>query len=86
MEFAVEAVAVAQTPLAARAETLVAILHAFPQRRAPAVVLAIPVLRDLVPLPGGLVVDAFTLIVIGFSCAIPPFASPEPEAAQKEEA
>ena len=47
-------------------EALAAILHVFPQRRAPAVVLAILVLRDLVPLLGGLVVDAFTLIVIGF--------------------
>nr|DAN05182.1 MAG TPA: hypothetical protein [Caudoviricetes sp.] len=64
-EFAVEAVAVAQPPFAARAEAFAAILHAFPQRRAPAVVLAILVLRDLVPLLGGLVVDA---ILLGFFC------------------
>ena len=36
------------------------------QRRAPAVVLSVLVLRDFVPLLDGLVVDAFTLIVIGF--------------------
>lgn len=66
-EFAVEAVAVAQSPFAARAEAFTAVLHAFPQRRAPAVILAILVLRDLVPLLDGLVVDAFTLIVIGFN-------------------
>lgn len=64
-EFAVEAVAVAQPPFAARAEAFAAILHAFPQRRAPAVVLAILVLRDLVPMLGGLVVDA---ILLGFFC------------------
>lgn len=57
-EFAVDAVAVAQPLFASRTEALAAILHAFPQRRAPAVILAILVLRNLVPLPGGLVVDA----------------------------
>lgn len=65
-EFAVEPVAVAQPPFAARAEALAAILHAFPRHRAPAVVLSVLVLQNLVPLLGGLVVDAFTLIVIGF--------------------
>ena len=66
VEFAVEAVAVAQPPFAARAEALVAILHSLAKSSAPAVVLAILVLQDFVPLLCGLVIDAFTLIVIGF--------------------
>lgn len=57
-EFAVEAVSVAQSPFAARAEACTAVLHAFPQCRAPGVILAILVLRDLVPLLVGFVVDA----------------------------
>lgn len=66
MEFAVEAVAVAQLPFAARAETFSAILHPLAKSSAPSVVLSVLVLRNLVPLLDGLVVDAFTLIVIGF--------------------
>ena len=57
-EFAVEAVAVAQPPFAARAEALAKILHPLAKSGAPAVVLSVLVLRDLVPLLGGLVVDA----------------------------
>lgn len=65
-EFAVEAVAVAQPPFAARAEAFAAILHALSQRRAVSVIFAILVLGDLVPGAGDLVVDTFTLVVIGF--------------------
>lgn len=63
VEFAVEKVAVAQPPFAARAETFSAILHPLAKSGAPPVVLAILALRDLVPLLDGLVLDE---ILLGF--------------------
>ena len=66
VELAVEAVAVAQPPFAARAEAFAAILHTLPKRSAVPVIFAILVLGDLVPGAGELVVDAFTLVDIVF--------------------
>ena len=66
VELAVEAVPVAQPPFAARAEALAAILHPLPECGSPAVVLAVLVLRDLVPGASSFVIDAFTLVVIVF--------------------
>lgn len=83
-EFAVEAVAVAQPPFAARAEAFAAILHAFPQRRAVSVIFAILVLGDLVPGAGDLVIDTFTLVYIVLHLRYLQFAGPEPEAERKK--
>jgi hypothetical protein len=59
-------VGITKPPFAARAETFSAILHPLAKSGAPSVVLSVLILRDFVPLLGGLVVDAFILIVIGF--------------------
>ena len=58
VELAVEAVAVAQPPFAAWAEAFAAVLHPLPESGAPAVVLAIVVLRDLVPGACAFVIDS----------------------------
>lgn len=59
VELAVEAVAVAQPLFAARAEAFASVLHPLPECGAPAVVIPVLILRDLVPGAGGLVIDAF---------------------------
>lgn len=64
MELAANAVAVAQPPLAARAEAAPPVLLALAQVRAPLVEFPVLVLRHLILGAGGLVIDALTLIAV----------------------